>query len=176
MLLKLPILRRSLLLTVYFTALYLSFFYTLWLPGNHIDGSDAAIKHYPSREYLYNQLVGEHKFPFYTKKAFGGFPIYADYEIGYMNPINVLSIVLFGPFLSYKLLHVLTYIISSLAMYAFLKRQGVNLLGITASLVIFLYSFFMANHQIHFNIIMTVPLLPVGLVIVDRWLEDGRLR
>lgn len=159
---------------IIFSLLYLLFFYKIWFFEYLPWGSDAEIKHWPAREFLYTSIVEDHIFPFYTDKIYEGFNIAGDFELGYMNPVNILSILLFGPFLSYKVLHFLTFLIGSLGLYVFLKKREIKLTGILIATVIFLYNFFVINHQIHFNIILIVPLFPWTLVLVDKYFETKK--
>jgi len=48
-------------------------------------------------------------------------------ENAYFNPVNVLSIVLFGPVVSYKIIHFLSVFVGAVALYAFLKKKGFRL-------------------------------------------------
>ena len=159
-----------------FTLLYLLYFYKIWFFAYLPWGGDALIKHWPSREFFYTSIVENHSFPFYTEKIYGGFNIAGDFELGYMNPINILSILLFGPFLSYKILHFFTYLLGSLGFYVFLKKRDVSFTGILIANVIFLYNFFLINHQIHFNIVLIVPLFPWTLVLIDNYFQTTKIK
>ena len=87
------------------TLSYFTIFYPLFGSDTVIySGKDSVNLHYPSRYYLHERLSNL-EFPVWTERVFSGFPIYADIERGYLNPINVVSVVLFGPFRSYKVLH-----------------------------------------------------------------------
>ena len=138
--------------------------------------SDAQVKHLPARTYLYNEIVHEHSFPFWTEKMYSGFPIYADLESAYLNPANVASVLIFGPVWSYKVLHLLEYLIGSLSLYFFLKRKGIGIWGFAAANAIFYFNSFFINHQIHFDVVMTFYLFPTALLLADLFLEKRRLR
>ena len=155
---------------------YLAFFYSVFKPGYFFWGSDATIKHYPARVYLYDSIFKEHRFPFWTEKMFSGFPIYADMENAYLNPVNVLSIVLFGPELSYRLLHLASYLLGSMSLYVLLKRKGIGLPTFFVTNLVYYFSFFNINHLIHFNIIMTLYLFPLCLLLADLFIERPKVR
>ena len=139
---------------------YILFIGNFLLPNYYFWGSDAQVEYVPAREYFYQKVVNEHTFPFWTEKMYLGFPIYADSENGYLIPINVLSILIFGPTLSYKILHLSFYLIGSLSLFYLLKRKDIGIAGYSVSNVIFYFSTFMVNHQIHFNILLTFYLFP----------------
>src|SRR3989339_819912 len=113
---------------------YAIFYEQFLTPSNYFWSSeghptDAQTKHLPARTYLYDRIVNERSFPFWTEKMYSGFPVYADPENAYLNPINVASTLIFGPRMSYKVLHILEYLAGSLSLYFLLKRKGIGLLG-----------------------------------------------
>ena len=138
-------------------------------------GSDPLKYFYPSRYYLYDTLKNG-SFPFWTERILTGFPIYADSERGYLNPLNTISVLMFGPFTSYKILHFAFYLLGSVSFYMFLKRKGANLLGTFAATVIYFFSFFHLYHAQHFNFELTTFSFPLALLFVDVFLEKSQLR
>ena len=160
---------------------YVIFFGQFLTPSHYFWGppgqqTDAQTEYVPARVYFYDKIIHEHSFPFWTEKMYSGFPIYADLENAYLNPVNDASILIFGPLLSYKILHVLEYLIGSLSLYFLLKRKGIGLFGFAAANAIFFFNTFFINHQIHFNIIMAFYLIPTALLLADLFLEKRQLR
>ena len=160
---------------------YVIFFGQFLTPSHYFWGydgrqTDAQTRHIPARTYLYDKIVNEHSFPFWTEKMYSGFPIYADFENAYLHPANVASILVFGPQTSYKVLHVLEYLIGSLSLFFLLKRKGIGLLGYAAANIIFYFNTFAINHQIHFNIIMAFYLFPTAFLLADLFIEKRQLR
>jgi hypothetical protein len=138
--------------------------------------SDAQAIHLPARTYLYNKIVRDHTFPFWTEKMYSGFPIYANLESAYLNPANVTSVLIFGPVWSYKILHLLEYLIGSLSLYFLLKRKGIGIGGFAVANTIFYFGSFFINHQIHMVMVMTFYLFPTSLLLADVFLEKRQLR
>jgi hypothetical protein len=155
---------------------YLTFFYPLLNSGNFFATSDAEIYYYPAREYFYNTIIEEGRFPFWTEKQFSGFAIFADLETAYLNIPNIISILLFGPALSYKILHFLQYFIGSMALYYFLKKRGINVLSFAVANTAYFFSSFFINRQIHFGIVMAMYIFPLLLLLFDLYLEKRQLR
>lgn len=160
---------------------YVIFFGQFLTPHHYFFGAEGNIndprtEYLPARSYLYDKIVHEHSFPFWTEKMFSGFPIYADLENAYLNPANVASILIFGPWLSYKILHLLAYLIGSLSFYFLLKRKGIGLLGYAVANVIFYFSTFFINHQIHYNVVMAFYLIPTTFLLADIFIEKRQLR
>lgn len=160
---------------------YVIFFGQFLTPSHYFWSSadqqvDAQTEYVPARVYFYDKIVKEHVFPFWTEKMYSGFPIYADLENTYLNPINDASILIFGPWLSYKILHLLEYLVGSLSLYFLLKRKGIGLLGFVAANAIFYFNTFFINHQIHFNIIMAFYLIPTAFLLADLFIEKRQFR
>jgi len=156
---------------------YLIFFGTVIFSKDTVFwGSDIRHKFYPVRVYLYKTITEEHRFPFWTEKIYSGFPIYADSENAYLNPINIFATVIFGPTVAYKILHLLMYLAGSYGLYLFLKNKGIGLLGYSATNVIFYFSFFFINHQIHQSLIFTMYTFPLSLYLIDKYLLSHQKR
>lgn len=156
--------------------IYVLFFYKVFTPNFGFWGSDMVTQYYPVRVYLRDAVLNDHTFPFWSEKIFSGFPMHADMENSYLNPINVLSILLLGPMLSYKFLHLATYLIGSLFFYLLLKRKGVNLLGFMVANTAFYFGFFMLNHQVHLSIMMIAYITPLHFYLLDKFIYDNKLK
>lgn len=166
---------KTTLLAVFISvACYLLFFGLIFKPNTFFSGSDVDIFYLPSRIYLYDSIVKEHRFPFWTEKMLAGFPIYADAENGYLNPLNLVSLLLLGPINSYKFLHIFSYLVGSISLFLFLKRKGLGLITFTVTNLIYYFSFFSLDHSIHFNIVLTFFLLPLSLLLVDKYFETNK--
>lgn len=150
---------------------YFIFFGVIFKTNTFFAGSDVDFFYLPSRVYLYESIMKEHRFPFWTEKMYAGFPIYADAENGYLNPLNIISTLLLGPINSYKFLHLFLYLIGSISLYFLLKKQGLGVISYTVTNLIYYFSFPSLDHSIHFNIVMTIFLLPLSLLLVNKFFE-----
>lgn len=171
---KLKINRTFFYISIIAITIYVVFFATLWLPHNLIWGSDLEYKHFPSRWYLYQQIIEFGRFPFWTEKMFGGFKIFADSELGFLNPINLITLLIFGPALSIKILHLIGFLAGSFSFYILSKRKESGYWGFIFSTTIFYGAFFMVNHLIHLNLIMIAYLIPLNLLLSDLMIESIR--
>lgn len=169
---KINSLRFAIIISV---LMYFLFFFPLLSSDTYLGGSDADKFFYPSRHYLYESLQNR-KFPFWTERILSGFPIYADSEMGYLNPVNILATAIFGPFNSYKVLNLIFYLIGSIAFYLFLRRKGANLLGFVAANAIYYFSFFHLFHIQHFNFVLTTFMIPTGVYLFDTYLIKKKAR
>jgi len=157
-------------------ACYLVFFYKLFSPNFFFWGSDVPTQYYPPRVYLRETILKEHRFPFWTEKLYSGFPLYSDMENAYLDLPNIISILLFGPMWSYKILHLTEYLIGSMCIYFLLKRKGYGLVSFFITNLVFYFSFFNLNHQIHLNVIMISYLLPIHILLTDLFLEHKKIK
>ncbi|MBP8960931.1 hypothetical protein KBG31_01745 [Patescibacteria group bacterium] len=158
------------------TFTYLIFFYRLLDPQTFFTSSDVRIYHAPSREYLYRKIVEEKRFPFWTERQYSGFPIYADLENSYLNILNIATILVFGPEVSYKIIHFLHYLAGSFCLYLILRKRGVGVLPFSIANTSYFFSIFFINRQIHFGIILPMYILPCLLYLADLFLERRQLR
>ena len=78
------------------SAFYLLFFKNIFNAKFNFWTSDAAYKMFPTRVYVHEK-ISQFDFPFWTDRIFLGYPLYLDIEQGILNPINILSIFIFGP-------------------------------------------------------------------------------
>jgi hypothetical protein len=120
--------------------------------------------HLPAREYLYTTL-NSGKFPLWAEYKLTGYPMYADLENMYLNPLNIILTYIFGPYTSLKLLLFIIYLLGSFGMYKLLKKHGGSLLGYFCSNSIYFFSLYSFFHTQHLGIILTIYILPLGLFL-----------
>lgn len=139
--------------------------------------SDAAIKMFPMRVFIYEKL-SNFDFQFWTERVFLGYPIYLDIENGALNPVNLISIFLFGPVWSLKFLHLISFLIGSLCIYFTVKRfyPLSNLFSTLISVLAFYFSFFHINHLIHMNIVLVSMLLPIHIYLVWKLIDTEKIK
>lgn len=166
--------KEILAVTVVSLGFYLAFFYRALLPQNVLySGKDSIRLHYQTREFLHENITAG-KIPFWTERMLMGFPIYADMERGVLNPINLLSIYLFGPVNSYKVLHILFYLMGSLSLYLLLRKDKQVILSFAAANAVYFFNFFVLFHQQHFNMVLTVYSLPALVLLLKKFMETPR--
>jgi hypothetical protein len=169
--------KRSLMISALISTLtYLVFFFPVVFSNKVVySGKDSVALHYQSRAYLYEKLH-EGEFPFWTERILLGYPIHADLERGYLNVVNVGLIYLFGPFVSYKILHLLVYALGSAGLFLFLRKRDVTVLGFAAANLIYFFSFFHLYHQQHFNMVLTTWLFPFLIYLLDQFVSKKQMR
>jgi len=155
---------------------YLYYFYPILNSDTVIySGKDSVRLHYASRLYLYDNLQNN-KFPFWTDRMFQGYPIFSDLERGYQNLPNILLIYTFGPYNSYKLLHLICYLIGSLSLFLIIKDRLSNIWYFLPLNLLYFFSFFSILHQQHFNITLTYYLLPFVILLSIYYIQNQKIR
>lgn len=153
---------------------YVLFFFPVLGFSKILGGADAVRYSYPARYYLW-ESISECRYPFWTERIFGGYPIYTDSEHAYTSMINILSIVILGPFYSYKFLHFIFYYAGSLGLIFLLKRKGIDLVSSLSAVVIYYFSFFLLYHQQHFSMTLTAYLLPLSIYFADKLISEKNI-
>lgn len=159
------------------TLIYFLFFKNIFSYQFNFWNSDAMIKMFPVRVYLYEKL-SNYEFPFWTERVFLGYSLYQDIENGLLNPINLLLIFLFGPVGSLKILHFSTFLFGSVCLYLLSKKlySRFTILGALFSVVSYYFSFFHINHLIHMNIVLISMLLPIHIYLAYLFKETREFR
>lgn len=141
-----------------------------------IGTSDIFSMHYPFRYYLHSELL-KGEFPFWSEKVHSGFPVYADSEKAYLSLINVVSILIFGPMLSLKVLHFLFYIFGSYSLYLLLEKKNTKtIFAWYIANFIFYFSFFHIFRQQLFNTIVVTYLIPPALLSIKKFLQSQNVK
>ncbi len=163
------------LVILYLTLAYL-FFFAPTLKRTIIleSGNDAQRFGYPVRVYLSEQMQSG-RFPFWTERMLSGYPIYADTEAGYLNPINVFAVYIFGPYTSYKVIHYFAYLLGSVCFFQFAHKYLKSRLGLGVAQFVYFFSFFSLYHQQHFAITLAYYLVPCCLYALDKFTTTQKL-
>jgi hypothetical protein len=168
--------KKGIVILLYLISVYLVFYWPTLKSSVILEsGNDARRFGYPVRVYL-SEKLHEGIFPFWTERMLSGYPIYADMEAGYLNPVNLAAIYILGPFVSYKLLHLLLYLAGSLSFMLFLKSRLKTTLGVVVAHFIYFFSFFSLFHQQHFAITYAFYLFPCLLYFLETYNNTRRIK
>jgi hypothetical protein len=137
--------------------------------------TDALSLHYPSRFYLFQELRNL-RFPFWTEKIYGGFPIFEDAERGYLNIPNIILTFIYGPVCSYKLLHFFHYLLGSAGIYFLCKKRNISLAGYSIFNLVYFFSFYNLVRQQMLNGLMIIYVLPLLIYLTLQLIETKKLR
>ena len=140
-------------------------------------GRDTTTFYYPLTRWVADELKAG-RFPRWTPVIFGGYPIFADGEIGLLSPFQAPLLALLEMPLAYSVVRALDYVIAALGLYLYARTLGANGLGATIGALAFAYGSFMVGHLQHDNILRSAIWLPWLLLAAERALltrGPGRL-
>jgi hypothetical protein len=137
---------------------------------------DTAFFYYPLFAWAAQQLR-EGRFPLWCPEILGGYPIFADSELGLAAPLVLLGLLTLPPDVAFVALRLVHVAVAAVGTYALarawrLPRAAATLAGLTFALGSFLQA-----HLHHENIVRTAAWLPLMLACLEQSLRsDGRAR
>ena len=132
---------------------------------------DVACLFYPMKSY-YAECLRAGRLPLWNPYIGGGYPQFAEGQIGALYPLNLLLFGLLPLTLAYNYNVLLHYALAGLFFYAFLRRRKLGIGAAFIGAAIFQWSGFMLGHLQHPSIFCAVAWLPLLLY----FLEDGLQR
>jgi hypothetical protein len=128
--------------------------------------SDTFTFFYPVFALLHASLrAGE--LPLWTPYVFGGFPLFAEGQIGALYPPALLAAQLPTPVEGFLLLRVFHISVATLGAFAFARALGIGALGSTVGGVTFGLGSFVVAQQHHANLLAATVWLPLLLACVE---------
>jgi hypothetical protein len=141
-------------------------------------GRDTTTFYYPLSSWAAEELRAG-RWPLWTPTIFGGYPIFADGEIGLLSPFQTGLLTTLPMPLAYSIGRALSYAIASVGLYLYARTLGANALGATIGALAFAYGSFMIGHLQHDNIVRSAVWLPWLLLTAELTLRattgPGRL-
>lgn len=135
-------------------------------------GRDTTTFYYPLTSWAAEEIRAG-RLPLWTPTIFGGYPIFADGEIGMLSPFQaVLLGALEMPF-AYSVGRVLAYAVAAIGLYLYARSLGANGLGATIGALAFAYGSFMVGHLQHDNIVRSAAWLPWLLLAAEQTLRTA---
>ena len=136
---------------------------------------DTELFYLPLLRWYLEQMQSGH-LPLWTPLIFGGYPLFADGELGMLYPPNVLLAVLTGPDTFLQISRALHLLLAGSFTIGFLRVLGTGRLGATIGGLVFAFgSFFVAQLQ-HENVIRSAVWLPLILLFVELGLRAAGWR
>lgn len=132
---------------------------------------DITCLFYPMKSY-YAECLRTGRLPLWNPYIGGGYPQFAEGQIGALYPLNLLLFGLLPLTLAYNYNVLLHYALAGLFFYAFLRRRKLGTGAAFIGAAIFQWSGFMLGHLQHPSIFCAVAWLPLLLY----FLEDGLQR
>jgi hypothetical protein len=145
-------------------------FFTELSGGPIFFGRDTTTFYYPLTLWASEEIKAG-RLPLWTPVIFGGYPIFADGEIGLLSPFQAVLLSLLEMPLAYSAARVLDYVVAALGLYLYARTLGANALGATIGALGFAYGSFMVGHLQHDNILRSAIWLPWLLLAAERALR-----
>lgn len=142
-----------------------------WATGRAVASeSDTATFYYPLAAWASAQLQAG-RLPLWAPPVFGGYPLFADGEIGLASPIVLAALALLPVETAFVALRLVHLAVAGLGTYGLARAWRLSYGPATlAGLVFMLGSFFQAQLH-HENVIRTAAWLPVALACGERALR-----
>lgn len=133
---------------------------------------DTTVFYFPLMRWLAEQLhMGI--FPLWTPEVFGGYPIFADGEIGLAYPPTLLALLLLSPERAFVFLRLLHLWLAALGTFALARAWSLpRTAAVMAGLIFALGNFLQAQIH-HENIVRTAAWLPFTLALVEYALRSS---
>jgi hypothetical protein len=127
---------------------------------------DTELFYLPLTRWFLGQLQSGH-IPLWIPLIFGGYPLFADGEMGMLYPANIALGLLAGPDYFIQVSRALHLFVGSAFMYALLRVLGSGTYGGVAGGLIFGFGSFLVTQIQHENVIRSAVWLPLVLLCVE---------
>jgi hypothetical protein len=139
-------------------------------------GSDTEAFYYPLTSWYAGQLRSG-TLPLWLPYIFGGYPLFADGEIGMLYPLHVLAYALLPADVAFVWLRPLHFWLAGVFTFWFGRLLGLSRFGALIAGLTFSYSSFLVSHLQHENLVRSTIWLPLALGLLELALRaEGRRR
>lgn len=138
---------------------------------------DTIIYYYPAAEYMSHVLATSGGIiPIWSDKLFGGYPIFADGEIGMLFPLNYLLLRWLPVETAFIWGIVLRSYLAAIFTYAYCRSTGMARFGAVLAGIVFAFGGWMVAQTHHSNVIAGALWLPLMLCFFERALHTSGVR
>jgi hypothetical protein len=134
--------------------------------GQAYYGADTLAFYYPLTVWYAEQLRAGH-LPLWFPLMFGGYPLFADGEVGMLYPLHLLAYGLLPPDLAFAWLRPIHFWLAGLFSYLFARVLEQRRFGATLAALTFSYGSFLVGHLQHENIVRSAVWLPLALLLLE---------
>jgi len=154
----------------------LFFFHDIVFRGKVFWGADITWFFYPTRTVLGEALRTGNLGPvLWSPDIFGGYPLFAEGQIGALYPLNWLFALAVVPPPTLLSLHiVLHYFLAALFTYLFARTLRIEPAGAVLAGLVFAFSGFMTSHLAHVSLLDASVWLPLLFLFAELLLQRGR--
>ena len=135
---------------------------------DHLNYDDLFHQFYP-RQTLLKEYLSSLRIPLWTERIFLGYPIFAESQSMYTNPLNLFFTGLADIFTAYTLLHITHFLGGIFGYYKLLKTYNMCNKEIVVGALIYFFSTYFIYQQNHPNIVLSFFILPLFLYLTKKW-------
>jgi hypothetical protein len=133
---------------------------------------DTPVFYLPLMTWVSQQLRGG-VFPLWTPQFFGGYPIFADGEIGLAYPPALLALLTLSPDRAFVVLRLLHLTLAGAGMFFLARTWRLPYPSAVLAGLVFALSSFLQAQIHHENIVRTASWLPLILACIEKGLQAG---
>lgn len=138
-------------------------------------GSDLLDLHYPYKCAL-EQSFEEKFLPLWTPYLDGGYPLFAEGQMGAFYPPNIILSWLFSPIITLNYSILLAILLAQVFAYLYARSLKLSEFPSTVAAIIFGFSAFFIVRIKHINIINVAAFLPLGLWCIRKFFSTTQFK
>lgn len=146
-----------------------------WLPslldGKLIIHGDSGLHGLPLLWLHHQALTGQESL-LWSSRIYGGHPMFAESQGGFVNPLNILSVWLFEPLYALGFLHWLTVLTGAIGVFCLCRVLGISRWSATFAGIATAFSGFWVPNEQNLPISTTLAWIPWQLAAVEHWLKQ----
>jgi hypothetical protein len=132
---------------------------------------DTTVFYFPLMSWA-AQRLHQGELPLWTPQVFGGYPIFADGEIGLAYPPLLLALLVLQPDRAFVVLRLLHLLIATVGTFALARAWRLPYSSAVLAGVVFALGSFLQAQIHHENIVRTASWLPLILAVIERALRS----
>lgn len=129
-----------------------------------------------SLKYYLAQVLKQNQLPFWTNQLQGGFPLFAEGQIGALFLPNIIFLRFFDFVTAYNLLFIFSLFSLTIGMYTLLRSISISKLLALLFSFIFTFSGALGFRWVHLNVIQTFSFVPFVFWSISQWKRTNKLR
>jgi len=172
---------RSHFISIIFLFLFNTLFFLPVFLNNKIiitpeyGGGDQTIFHYPIK-YLFQKKLQQKEFLLWSNQIGGGYPIFAEQEVGFFNPINIFTLWLFNFSFAINIQIFIYFLILLFGSYYLAVSNNLSRIGAIFFSLIFSYSFFNISNIIHHSHLASFSFIPLIFALTINFFQKKEIK
>lgn len=162
---------RSLFGIVFLLLLPFLFFWRETLGLRVLGAQDAVFWFVPAYHEVVAQLRSL-QFPLWNPLVFSGMPLFASWQAGVLDPLNLLYLLTGVSSRSLTLVQQLSFSLSAISAYAYARSVGVGRRGSIVTGVIYAFSGYPVARTLYPGLLHVTALMPLNLFLVERMYQQ----